>query len=106
MKIVHNNPSEFGVPMKLIMLIKMCLNKIYREDYIPKSLKYFLLKNNQKHDYALLPLVLYFALEYTFRRILENQAELKLNGTHQLLDKADDIYHGITEIPQRKTGKL
>ena len=31
------------------------------------------------------------ALEYAFRRVLVNQDGLKLNGTHQFLDYADDV---------------
>jgi hypothetical protein len=32
-----------------------------------------------------------FALEYTIRKIQENQVRLKLNGTHHLLAYADDV---------------
>jgi glutamine synthetase len=33
----------------------------------------------------------YFVLEYAIREVRKNQMELKLNGTHQLLDYADDL---------------
>jgi hypothetical protein len=40
---------------------------------------------------ALSPLLFNFAIEYTIRKIQENQAGLKLNETLQLLANADDV---------------
>jgi len=37
-------------------------------------------------------LFLSFGLEYSIRKVQENQQRLELNGTHQLLDCADDIH--------------
>jgi hypothetical protein len=38
-----------------------------------------------------LPLLFNVSFEYTIRNVRENQFELKLNGTHQLLTYADDV---------------
>jgi hypothetical protein len=59
-EVLYNILIEFGVPMKLVRLIKICLNETYSKVSIGKHLS------------------ILFHLG------------LKLNGTHQLLIYADD----------------
>jgi hypothetical protein len=77
--------------MKLVRLIKICLNKNYRSVWVGKHLDMFLIKNGLKQENTLSPSLFNFDLDYAIRRVQINQDGLKFTGTHQLLVYVDDV---------------
>ena len=94
-EVLYNILIEFGMPIKLVRLIKMFLNEMYSRLPVGKNLSdMFPIRNGLKQGDALSPLVSNCALDYAIRSVQVNQDGLKLNGTHQLLVYADDVYIG------------
>jgi len=78
--------------MKMVRLIKICLNETYSRFRAGKNLSGMFTNGNclKKGD-ALWPLLFNIALEYTTKCVQVNQDGLKLNDTRLLLVYCDDV---------------
>jgi hypothetical protein len=73
-EVLYNILIEFVVPLKLVRLIKMCLNETYSRVWVGKHLSdMFPIKNGLKQGDALSPLFFNFALEYAIRKVEANK---------------------------------
>jgi len=73
-EVLRNILTEFGIPMKLVSLIKLCLTETYSRIWVGKNLSdMFPIRNGLKQGDALSPLLFNFALDYAIRRVQVNQ---------------------------------
>jgi hypothetical protein len=82
---LYNSFIEFRVNMKVVWLIKICLNETYSKVHIGKHLSdIFPIRNRLKQGGALSPLFFNFALEYAIRKAQEIQHDEELHDLYSL----------------------
>ena len=82
---LYNILIEFGIPKKLVRLIKMYLTETYSWVRVGKNLsEMFPIRNGLKQGDALSPLLFNFALGYAIKRVQVNQAAHLLRSWVQI----------------------
>jgi hypothetical protein len=77
-EVLYNIHIQFGAPVKLVRLVKMCLNETFGKACVGKHLSdMFPVQNCLKLGDNLSTLLCNFALEYTFRKVQEDQVGLE-----------------------------
>jgi hypothetical protein len=102
-EVLYNILIEFGIPMKLVRLLKICLNETYSRVWVGKHLSdMFSSKNGLKQ--AMLYYLCFSTLLYNVchGEGSGKQVGLKLNCTHQLLVYADDVNMLVGSICTKK----
>jgi hypothetical protein len=69
-EVLYNIFIDFGIPMKLMRLIKTCLTETYSTVWVGKKLsERFPIRNGLKQGDGLSPLLFNFAFEYVIRMV-------------------------------------